>query len=198
VGVQRRPAPADGGWSLIETMVSMALTAIAGAIFTAGFLQIYSTFQATQAQSAAQQQLTIAFLRLDREVQYAAELSLPAQVGADWYAEYLIGVSDPRTCVELRLNAASRQLQRRTWTNGTTISPTPWVPVASDVAAVATGAGATVAPFVLLPADASVTFHRLQVTMASTAGRQFQSSWPALNATTGRFDDICTSARDIP
>jgi hypothetical protein len=179
-------------------MVSMALMSVAGAIFTAGFVQIYSTFRATQEQAAAQQQLTTAFLRLDREVQYAAALSLPARVGNDWYAEYLTGVGDPRTCVELRMNAAAGQLQRRSWTNGTTISPSPWVPLASDVTAVVTGAGATVAPFTLLPADAAVNFHRLQVTMASTSGRQFESIWPALNAGIDATDSICTDARGIP
>jgi type II secretory pathway pseudopilin PulG len=198
VGVQRRAASADGGWSLIETMVSMALMSIAGTIFTAGFVQIYNTFHETQEQSSAQQQLTTAFLRLDREVQYAAALSLPAQVGNDWYAEYLTGTGDTRTCVELRMNAAARQLQRRTWTNGTTISPSPWIPLASDVAAVVTGAGTTVAPFTLLPGDSAVNFHRLQVTMESTSARQFESTWPALNAGIDRTDGICTGARDIP
>ena len=171
----------------------MALMSVAGAIFTAGFVQIYGTFRATQEQSAAQQQLTTAFLRLDREVQYAAALSLPARVGNDWYAEYLTGTGDPRTCVELRMNATAQQLQRRTWTNGTTISPTPWVPLASQVTAVGTGA-----PFALLPAGATVNFHRLQVTMASTSGRQFETIWPALNAGTDPTDTVCTGARGMP
>jgi hypothetical protein len=194
VGVQRRPAPADGGWSLVETVVSTTLMAVAGALFTAGFVQVYSSFHASQEQSAAQQQLITAFLRLDREVQYAAGLSLPARVGDDWYAEYLTGVSGTRTCVELRLNAAARQLQRRTWASGATISPTPWVPVASEVTAV----GPAVPPFTLLPADATVDFHRLRVTMASTAGRRFETIWPALNAGSEASDSICTGARDMP
>lgn len=197
MGVRRRPALADGGWSLLETVVSMALMSIAGAIFSAGFVQVYSTFRRTQEQAAGQQQLTTAFLRLDREVEYATALSLPAQVGNDWYAEYLTGVGNTHTCVELRLSAAAGQLQRRTWTDGTTIAPTPWVPLASGVTAV-TAAGATVQPFTLVPADSAVSFHRLQVTVASTAGRQLSTSWPAMNAGVDRFDSVCTGARGMP
>jgi type II secretory pathway component PulJ len=193
VGVRWRRIPADGGWSLTETMVSMTLMSVAGAIFTAGFVQIYRTFHATQEQTAAQQRLTTAFLRLDREVQYATALSRPAQVGNDWYAEYLIGTGGTRTCVELRLNATARQLQRRIWTNGTTVTPTPWIPLASEV----TAAG-TAAPFTLLPADATVQFHRLRVTIATTSGRQTQSMWAALNAGTDATDAICTDARGMP
>lgn len=193
MGVPHRAAPADCGWSLIETVVSMALMSVAGAVFTAGFVQIYRTFYATQAQTAAQQQLTTAFLRLDREVQYAVALSRPAQVGNDWYAEYLTGTGNTRTCVELRLTAATRQLQRRTWTNGTTVTPTPWIPLANDV----TTAGSA-APFTLLPADPAVTYHRLRVTLASVASRQTETSWPALNAGTEPTDTICTAARGMP
>lgn len=196
--MQQWAAPADRGWSLVETMMSMALMSVAGTIFTAGFAQIYNTFHATQEQTAAQQQLTTAFLRLDREVQYAGALSEPAQVGDDWYAEYLTGVSDTRTCVELRLNAAARRLERRTWINGPTISPTPWSPLASDVTTRVTEAGAAVAPFTLLPADAAVNFHRLQVTMQGPGGRQFETIWPALNAGLTPNDDICTDARGTP
>jgi type II secretory pathway pseudopilin PulG len=199
VGRQRRTAPADGGWTLAETVVSMALVSVAGAIFTAGFVQIYRTFTSTQVQTAAQQQLTTAILRLDREVPYASALSRPAQVGGDWYAEYLTGSGGTPTCVELRLNAAARQLQRRTWANGTSpISPTPWIPLASDVTVAVSGTGTAVAPFTLVPADAEVHYPRLLVTVAGTSGRQTESSWPALNAGTDATDTICTDARGTP
>lgn len=199
MGTQRRPAPADGGWSLAETVVSMALMSIAGAVFTAGFVQIYQTFNSTQVQAAAQQQLTTAFLRLDREVPYASALSRPAKVGADWYAEYLTGAGGTPTCVELRLNTAAGQLQRRTWVNGTSqISPTPWIPLASEVTVAVSEAGATVAPFTLVPADEDVHYPRLVVTAAGTSGRETESSWPALNAGTDATDSICTEARGTP
>jgi hypothetical protein len=177
----------------------MAVMSVAGAVFTAGFVQIYRTFNATQVRAAAQQQLTTAFLRLDREVPYASALSLPAQVGGDWYAEYLTGTGGTPTCVELRLNAVAQQLQRRTWTNGvTTITPTPWIPLASDVTTAAGGAGTPVAPFTLLPADAEVHYPRLRVTVAGASGRQTESSWPALNAGIDTTDSICTDARGTP
>jgi hypothetical protein len=177
----------------------MTLVSVAGAIFTAAFVQAYRTFNATQVQTATQQQLTTAFLRLDREVPYAAALSLPAQVGNDWYAEYLTGTGGSGTCVELRLNTAARQLQRRTWTNGTTtISPTPWIPLASDVTAVPGGAGTTVPPFTLLPADISVHYPRLRVTVAGVSGRRSDSSWLALNAGIDPTNTVCTGARGTP
>ena len=194
---QRQRARADRGWSLIETVVSMALMSTAGAIFTAGFVQVYHTFSTTQEQTAAQQRLTTAFLRLDREVQYAAALSRPAQVGNDWYAEYLTGTGTTRTCVQLRLNAAARKLERRTGTNSTPVSPTPWVPVASEVTAV-TAAGTTVAPFTLLPADSAANFPRLRLTVASTSGRQTESIWPALNAEMEATEQICAAMRGVP
>lgn len=209
MGMPRRlPAPAsrpvDAGWSLLETVVSMSLMSVAGAIFTAGFVQVYRTFNLLQAQNDAQQQLTTAFLRLDREVQYASALSLPAKVDDNWYVEYLTGTGSTRTCVELRLNVAAGQLQRRSWTNSPPIAPTSWIPLASGVAPAVSGTGVTVAPFTLLRADPAFTFHRLQVVMASTSGtgatastRRSVAIWSALNAGTDTNDSVCTDARHL-
>jgi type II secretory pathway pseudopilin PulG len=199
----RRRAPAsaagvgstDAGVTLIELVVSMSLMSFATAIISSGFVQMYRVLDINDAQTSAQQQLSTAFERLDRDVRYAAGISSPAVVNGDWYVEYLMDAGGTPTCVELRLHGSTAQLQRRGWASGSSVAPTAWMPIASGVTATV--------PFVLLPADAALNFQRLQVALQSTAGngptassRQSSSTWAALNATQPT-DTVCTERRSV-
>jgi prepilin-type N-terminal cleavage/methylation domain-containing protein len=203
----------DSGVTMIEVVISMVVMSIAMTIFTTGFLQIYRTINKTESLSTAQAQVTIAFQRLDREVRYAAAISTQEQVGQDYYVEYLItppsrspsaSASPPPTrtltCVELRLQTSTRQLQRRTWPNdGSPVTPTAWAPLVSEVVAAQ--------PFTFIAADPNVNYHqslRVNVTVMSGSGatetlRRTDVTFTALNTTIATSStDICTEGRAVP
>jgi type II secretory pathway pseudopilin PulG len=181
--------------TLIELLVSSAVMMLAGAMFTTAFLQMTRVLNNNDALTTAQQQLSTAYERLDRDVRYATVISVPGTTGGDYYVEYVLSVNGTSTCTELRLNSTA-QLQRRTWPNGSTAAANPWAVLASGVKVVS-----GTAPFVLLPADTVLNYPRLQVTLQSSAGggstsatRQSSATWAAVNATTPD-DDVCTEKR---
>jgi type II secretory pathway pseudopilin PulG len=129
--VERPRASGDGGITLIEVVVSMTVMTALMSIFTFGVVQMYRSANKVEAVSVAQSQMHTAFQRLDREIRYASGISTPAQVGPDWYVEYLTANGGGPVCVQLRLVGDTRQLQRRTWPSGST--PGTWGVLASDV-----------------------------------------------------------------
>jgi hypothetical protein len=192
-------ASGDSGVTLTELIVSMTIMIVVMAMFTTGIIQIYRTVNETESTSIAQSQVNIAFLRLDREIRYASGLSVPLQVGADWYVEYVTTNTGVPVCTELRLNVAAGQLQRRTWVQGATpLVPSAWLPVASNVS--------SPQPFTLLPADATANFHRLRLALVATSGKgdtaasaETAVTFTALNtslSTSGTA--VCTEGRPIP
>lgn len=209
-GPDERALP-DRGVTMIEVTVSMVVMSIALVIFTTGFLQVYRTMNKTESLSTAQAQVTMAFQRLDREVRYASGISDQAQVGADFYVEYLVTplVRSPAptpppertpTCVQLRLRVSTQQLQRRTWPKGVTpVTPTPWIPLVSGVV------GGQ--PFDTDDADPAVNYQqslRVSITVRSGTGgtatlRTTDVTFTALNTSIATSSaDICTEGRVVP
>jgi len=177
----------------------MSLMVACGAIFTGAFIQMYEVTNAGDAQAAAQQQLSTAYERLDRDLPYASAVSLPGSSAGDWYVEYLLDLNGVPTCVELRLRVSTGQLQRRTWPSGSITAPGAWSALAADVQALTTAG-----PFTQLPADPTLNYPRLKVTLVATSGtgrtsatRQATSTWAALNALAPN-DTVCTSKRSVP
>ena len=111
----------DGGFTLIEVTVTMAVLSAATAIFTAGIVQIHRSVGTSENTAASQTQLRLALLTLDREVRYASGITVPTStpVHGAWYVEFLAtrpGTSQP-VCRQLRLDA-SGVLQQLSWTPG--------------------------------------------------------------------------------
>lgn len=208
---------------MIEVTVSMVVMSIALTIFTTGFLQVYRTMNKTESLSTAQAQVTMAFQRLDREVRYASGISTQAQVGQDFYVEYAITppVREPTatptpsptatrtlTCVQLRLHAASRQLQRRSWPKDVSpVTPTAWVPLVSDVVVPLPGGVVTEQPFTFIAADPAVNYYQsLQVNVTVTSGggatetlRRTDVTFTALNTTIETSSEqTCVEGRAVP
>ena len=159
----------DDGFGLLEVLVSMALTGVAGAVFTAAVVQIYRTAGVDESRSIAQSQVSQALLRLDREIRYASYVG--ATSPARPYVEYLLQGG----CVQLRL--ADGQLRRRTWTpGGGTPAPTAWQPIASQVS--------SNAPFTRLDPAGPLGHQRLTVDLTATDGgvsRHSSVTFTALN-----------------
>ncbi len=194
-----RRARQDTGYTLVEVVVSMTLLSIVMAIFTTGVLQMYRVANRSEATATAQSQINIAFLRLDKEIRYAAGISTPGTVGSDPYVEYLISYTGTAVCTELRLHVATRQLQRRTWNQGASpLTPSPWIPLASDVS--------STQAFTFTAADATFNFQRLRLKLVATSGaggtatpKQSDITFTALNTSlTTSSATICIEGRAVP
>jgi prepilin-type N-terminal cleavage/methylation domain-containing protein len=186
----------DTGITLIEVVVSMSIMSVLMAVFTVGIVQMYRSANHNESLSTAQSQLNIAFLRLDKEIRYAAAVSTSGAVGSDFYVEYLTMNANTRRCSQLRLHAADRQLQLRTWTQGSPDgSATAWIPLASGV-----GAVSGQPPFAPDPDNAS-RFERLELTLVATYGPRdrptsMSITFTALNSV--RRQDGGTGAQPLP
>ncbi|MBU2669054.1 prepilin-type N-terminal cleavage/methylation domain-containing protein [Actinoplanes bogorensis] len=192
----------DDGVTLIEVLVAMLIMTVAGALATTAIAQIYRSTSHVEASFEAQRQIETMYTRLDTEIRYARSISNPGQVGRDWYVEYLLSSGSADTCVELRLNSTTREVQRRTWTkNAVPLAPSRWTVLATDIVATT--------PFTVVAADRkSLTgsrYQRMTLAMRSVAGGGRASStqetdvtFTALNATS-TADDVstCTEARGV-
>jgi prepilin-type N-terminal cleavage/methylation domain-containing protein len=119
--IRRVRATGDAGVTLIEVIVSTTIMSILMAVSTAGMLQMYRSATKSEVLAQAQAQMQQAYMRLDREIRYASEISTPGKVGSDYYVEYqLTDSASVLQCVELRLTAATATLERRMWADATT------------------------------------------------------------------------------
>lgn len=192
-------ATRDSGITLIEVLVSLTLMSIVMALSTTGMLEIYRGTHRTEAAGVAQTQLNVTFIRLDKEIRYAAGISTPGTVGGNAYVEYLTANGAGSVCTELRLVVSTGTLQTRFWTQGTTpLVPSGWKPLAEGV----TGAQ----PFTFVPADATFNFQRLRLnaTVVTPAGRdtvtkQTLVEFTALNTSLATSSaTVCTEGRVVP
>jgi prepilin-type N-terminal cleavage/methylation domain-containing protein len=195
----RARAGDDAGVSMIEVMVSMVIMSIFMAMFMGGILQVFATMYRGQSSSLAQSQVNQAFLRLDKEIRYAAGISTVGVVSGDQYVEYLTTTGGAATCTELRLDVVDEQLQYRTWDQGASpLAPTPWVPLATGLT--------STAPFTFTAADATFNFQRLRLDLTSADGsggnavtRRTTITFTALNTSLNTSSDaVCTEGRVVP
>jgi prepilin-type N-terminal cleavage/methylation domain-containing protein len=174
----RRPGPSDDGYSLIEVMMAMVCMSILMTLVSSAIIQIYHSVNSVDAVSAAQTQIDTAFERLDKEVRYARGISDPGVVNGDQYVEYLLNADSADTCVELRLNSTTGELQRRQWAkNQNPPAPTGWQILAASVTATT--------PFTVTAAvpvlQTDFRYQRLTVDITSVTG-----GGPGLSTSAGR------------
>jgi prepilin-type N-terminal cleavage/methylation domain-containing protein len=193
----RAGRPADAGLTLIEVVVSVAIMSVFLAMVTGAMLRLFQTSNAVTTTSAAHGQLNTAFMRLDKQIRYAAGISTPAAVGGDQYVEWVTTNTGTAICTELRLHVSNNQLQQRTWTDGTSpVTPTAWLPLASDVT------GST--PFTFSAADATSNFQRLELKLTATpaglkTGKQLDVLFTAMNTSLATSSATrCTEGRSVP
>jgi Tfp pilus assembly protein PilE len=168
--------------TLAELMVSMAVTSVVMVVATAGIVGMYRTSNRADVLSSEMTQLQTAFQLLDRSVRYATAISQPnatATATGDWYVEWSSVAGTTTVCSQLRLDASSGLLQRRS--EQTAGQPTGWTTVASFLVAAQ--------PFTLQPASSSGYPHQrltVDVTVRPSPGsaqlaRRSQFSFTALN-----------------
>ncbi len=184
----------DAGVTLIELMVAMTLTSAVLVLFTGAVVQLYGTANRAESIGVAQARLQTALQRLDKEVRYTSDITAAGSVGGAWYVELLTTVGTP-TCIQLRMQDG--RLQRRTWTeNQIATTATAWQPLASGVRA-----AGVAAPFTMLPADATVSYERLRLRLATDAGAdsaETDITFTALNTARDRAASNCTEGRPQP
>jgi Tfp pilus assembly protein PilW len=170
----RRRLQGDDGTSLIELTVGMLLMSIFLAMFTGAIVMMNSAMNKSQAVNLSASQLNVAFASLDNMVRYAAFISTP-KVGSpsgDWYVEFRVTTTGAEVCNQLRVDIASKQLQRRTWTvaGGVASTPSAWVPIASGISNGGAAAGAKTQPFYLVTPVGNAVSQQLTFNLVSPAG----------------------------
>jgi type II secretory pathway pseudopilin PulG len=197
--VNRLGATLDAGVSLLEVVVSMSIMGMVMAVFTTGFLAMYSSANRTEAISIAQSQANLVFQRLDKEIRYATAISEPSDVGPDFYVEYLTTTpTGAATCTQLRLDTTdptNAKLRLRTWPQGS--QPPAW----GTSAVLASNLGSA-QPF--YTAD-NPNFQRLSLKLQVAAGSggtaskaRTEITFTALNsesAAAAGYKTVCTEGR---
>jgi prepilin-type N-terminal cleavage/methylation domain-containing protein len=188
----RTPAHCDGGFSLIELMISMALMSVVTALFTTGIVQVYQAQNFTDGVSETSAQIHNAFTRLDSDVRYASGISIPGAAGGNQYVEYDNTNSGADVCTQLRLTPDG-MLQLRRKSGAATASA--WSVLASQL----TAPSAT--SFARTPAAANGNaYQQLSVTLtaqpagSSTPQESSSYTFTALNTSLDTASDtVCNS-----
>jgi prepilin-type N-terminal cleavage/methylation domain-containing protein len=187
----------DAGMTLLELMITVSIMAVVLLMFTGAMIQIYRSVNKNEAIATARDEINHVFTRLDKEIRYAAGISLPSTGAGDRYVEFLITNTGDPTCVQLRVHVSSAQLQRRSWlqSGGT---PGSWTSLASGITATN--------PFTRYPATGDFAFQRLRIDMttkhssgATATKRQTDITFTALNTSPKTSsDNVCTEGRQVP
>lgn len=188
----------ETGVTLAELLISMGILSVVMTIFTSGVIQMYRASSRGELVAVAQTQLNNAFLRLDRELRYAAGIARPHTDGNNRYIEYLNTNHDTPECTQLQLNAGTGTLRRRTWPQTTSPGET-WNALASGVK-VADSA------FTLNDPTDVIAFQQLRLILAirigvgpTAAESKSDIAFTALNSSRATEpDNICPEARSTP
>ena len=201
MSADRPGEPLDGGSSLVEVMVSMAVMSLFAAVFTGALVGTFQVFNSADAETVTQSETSDVYLTLDREIRYASGISLPAVVQGHWYVEYLIKDGTVPTCVELRLPDGGGSLQRRSWPQGGTV---PVFTNRIQNVGPVTESGGTIPPLTRTAVSADQDYQRLRLYLIGDADNgggtdnPLDFTFTAAN-TSGQTssDTICTEARGV-
>jgi prepilin-type N-terminal cleavage/methylation domain-containing protein len=167
---RRQAMSGDGGFTLLEVVVSMGLMSVFMAMFTGAIFQMYNVSNKTNAITDSSSQLNTAFLRIDKQVRYAAAISPPNKTRTalgGWYVEFVNTTSGTDACYQLRVLGGV--FQERSWTGTPSATPT-WTALASGIVMPA------VTPFTFTTAAGSQTAQRLKLSLTAAAGSGGTSS----------------------
>ena len=187
----------DDGVTLAEMAVTTGIMSAVMAIFTTGVVQLFQAGNNNELVAMTQSQLNTAFLRLDRNVRYAAGVSEDHfNAAGNQVVEYLnteVASGQPE-CAQLELNRATKVLRRQVWPQATK-PPGTWVVLASEI-------DVDNSSFELLEPGPNTGFQRLRIVLmvASNPGRgqakaKTEITFTALNSTRlTKPADICPEA----
>lgn len=156
----RADSRGDGGHTLVEMVTATFLIAVLLMAFGVAVRLMVTTTARTRSLADATTSSRAANQLLGRSLPYAARANTPTRVGDDWYLELWTDATVTGTpqCTQWRVRGAQDDLQRRTWSAGTT-QASSWVTVARLV----TNDPATRPPFTVYPADSGFALPRVVV-----------------------------------
>jgi prepilin-type N-terminal cleavage/methylation domain-containing protein len=191
----------DGGFTLIEMVVTLVIMGVVMILVTGAINQIYNAEQKTEATSDAQSQVLQAFQRLDKGVRYASAISTQTVYAGDPTVEYQTSYNGTPTCTELRLNVVNHVLQQRIWTNVSPIVLGPWVTIASEISA---ATFTTITPGTPSSTNPNVLFQQLRVQLTSRSGtnatatsKSSDITFTGLNTSSSSVLTVCTDQRGV-
>ncbi|MCY7396124.1 MAG: hypothetical protein LH468_08255 [Nocardioides sp.] len=166
---------AERGTTMVEVVVALTIMTICGSIFTGAVVTLHKTSNQAQAITNAATQNNQAYQTLDRTVRYASAISSPgvssgAEATGNWYVELRTTTSGAEVCTQLRVDVTGRQLQTRSWSVTSPVTPSAWVPIASGITNGTEAAGSATRPFVLPAQAPTVNRQQLRITLVSRAG----------------------------
>ncbi len=161
----------DEGTSLVELMVGMVLMTIFLAMFTGAIVTMTSAMNTSQAVNSTASTLNGAYLNLDNIVRYADYIGAPRkdERSGEWSVVLRTAATGAEVCTQLRVDIASQQLQRRSWTVVGPVAdrPSAWVRMASDISNGGAAAGSSTQPFSLPLVRDNAVFQQLTITLVS-------------------------------
>ncbi len=192
----------DSGFTMIEVVVVMVIMAVVLVIFTAGAMQAFSAENKVDTAASAENQIVVAFQRLDKELRYANAISTPGTQSGDPVVEFLSpNLNDTNsTCTEVRLHTSTGQLQQRTWTRRSLADRADGLAAVGfiargghpvDAASASSPVNvAVVAPFAVIDPGATFVYQRIEVAVSVTYGvnankttKQSDVTFTAINST---------------
>jgi prepilin-type N-terminal cleavage/methylation domain-containing protein len=197
--LRSRRRPTDGGFTLVELLVSMIVFAIILGIITTAIVTMLHQEQRESGQADNLDASRKVIEMLDHSVRYANGVSQPG-TGTDgsYYVEFQTGnTNQQQTCTQWRYVPTGGELQRRTWQPQLTgtVTAGPWATEAVGMSPV----GST--PIFSLATTSSNTKEELDVMFTATNGAPSTSSasqvsLTAINSTTSTaptgVNAICT------
>ncbi len=187
----------DDGVTVAELAVTTGIMSVVMAVFTTGVVQLFQAGNNNELVALTQAQLNTAFLRLDRNVRYAAGISRQhTNAAGNKVVEYLnteVASGQPE-CAQLELNGATQVLRRQVWPQ-TEKPKDNWVVLASQI-------DVGKSSFELLDPGPNTGFQRLKIVLvvAGNPGRgrtaaETEITFTALNSTRlTKPADICPEA----
>ncbi|WP_432829941.1 hypothetical protein [Dactylosporangium sp. CA-092794] len=153
----------DRGITLAELAVTTGIMSVVMAIFTTGVVQLFRASDKNEAVALTQAQLNTAFLRLDRELRYAAGFGpVHTDTAGNVFVEYVNTgtASGTPECAQLELYTATGTLRRQAWPQQTGQRPlNQWAVLANNVIVAKSS-------FALIRPTENTAFQRLRVVLA--------------------------------
>jgi type II secretory pathway component PulJ len=152
----------DRGVTLAELAVTTGIMSVVMAIFTTAVVQLFRSSNKNELVAMTQAQLNNAFLRLDRELRYAAGFGpVHTDASGNVLVEYVNTgtASGTPECAQLELYLATKTLRRQVWPQQTGQKPlNKWAVLASNVTVAKSS-------FTVVTPTENTAFQRLRVVL---------------------------------
>ena len=128
-------APPEAGFTLVELLIVMPFLLIVTTLMMVTLSTAYGAASQVQSTSNASSQVTLAFMTLDSEIRYAADINEPgsdASSPPNYYVEFESNWEQSPTCTQLEYANSAGKLLQRSWIPPAS-APSGWQILASGM-----------------------------------------------------------------